>query len=421
MIHKPCGCLARLSKNLLLLQKSTFGIKATEEHEWTAAQIAAFAKLEGERVAAEITIGAATYKSNVWIFPNRFFGITRALLTATIGFGEITEANPADSTLFEVSFSILNMCILTHIGYFVRGSTSARWIGGAILQDEEWIIEIRQSPHYDSAEKYLRSVGGFQVTHIGTMRRSDGGSFSPAEAKAQLRSLRYFLSFANGSWVSMMRVLSVNEHWETCWQHWNDYPAEWSSGHKNCSWLSIRGDFDIEEPNALAEVFPTFNKAIKEREETTLTIERYLIGNVAHPFVDPVGGRIAGEMAAVILAGAKSSPWRQLEKDLSAAGASLSIPAELTNLQALYDRNLAKWRKDPTPLKPGPRILRALRDRFEHPENRLRGMGESYAQQAFYEAWHLSQWYLETLILHDIGYEGPRANRARNTRWETVS
>ena len=258
--------------------------QAIEEHEWTGAQMAAFEKLEGAQVAAEIMIGAATYKSNLWIFPNRFFGITRASSTATIFFGEITEANPDDSALLEVSFCILNMSILSH----------TRWIGGSTLQDEEWIIEIRQSPHSDSAEKYLRSVGGFQVTHIGTMRRSDGGSFSPAEAKAQLRSLRYFLSFANGSWVSVMRVLGVNEHWETCWQCWNDYLTEWSSGQKNCSWLSIRGDFDLEEPNAMAEVFPTFNKAIKEREETTLTIERYLIANTVQPFIDPVGGRIAG-------------------------------------------------------------------------------------------------------------------------------
>ena len=126
-------------------------------------------------------------------------------------------------------------------------------------------------------------------------------------------------------------------------------------------------------------------------------------------------------MAAVILAGAKNNPWPQLEKDLLTAGASLSIPAELTNLKALYDKNRAKWKRDQTPLKPGPRILRELRDRFEHPEPKLRGLEESYAQEAFYEAWHLSQWYLETLVLHSMGYEGPRANRARNIRWAPVN
>ena len=355
-------------------------------------------------------------QSNLWIFPHSFFGFGRGTLTATFHFGEITEANPDSSILSEVSFSILNMSILSHIGYSVKGSTVFQRIGGAILHDPEWTVEIRQSPNCDNANQYLRSVGGYQVTHIGTMRRSDGGSFAPAEAKEQIRSLRYFLSFANGSWVGMTKVLGVDEHWETCWQHWNNYPAEWSSGQKNCSWLSIGGDFNPEEPKIMADVFPSFNKAIKEKEETTLTIERYLMANVVHPFVDPVGARVSGEMAAVIWAGAKSNPWHQLGKDLSAAGEPLSIPAELTNLQALYDRNLAKWRKDSTPLEPGPRILRALRDRFEHPKNKLRGLDESYAQQAFYEAWHLSQWYLETLVLHSMDYKGPRANRARNAR-----
>ena len=80
----------------------------------------------------------------------------------------------------------------------------------------------------------------------------------------------------------------------------------------------------------------------------------------------------------------------------------LDIPDEMPNLKRLSERNPATNREKR--IRPGPRILRRIRNAHEHTDIPVEGTEENYFSNALFEAWHLGQWYTEAVILSRCEY-----------------
>lgn len=86
------------------------------------------------------------------------------------------------------------------------------------------------------------------LTHAGTLRRSDGRAFAPAEADDGLAGLHVGLSFALGRWVSPALAVGFVDGerlWES-WSTWRSDPLQ-----SNYSWWSTHTGDDLRDFLAL--------------------------------------------------------------------------------------------------------------------------------------------------------------------------
>ena len=406
----PCQVMHRLAPT----PQTTLEYKEDPAARLGAGARRALSAADGSEIPAFIVSDLATIEVDVHVTVDPFFGIVPG--DGSAHFMVTRDRTPAANVpvMHETTFSIINMHVLTNNRHTVTGSKSPQRIGGAILADDEWTVSIRQSLDAEEALQYLKSIGGFRITHIASMHKTDGSTFLPEEARAKIASIRTFLSFANGAPIGTCRISGTNVQWQTVWEDWHGYPASWSTGHRSESWLQSNKPVNPAETGAITSLFPALMKEIESGDYTGLTIERYLAANTMRPFIDLTSNRAMGEMAAAVLSPASTNPWLKLSADLKITGISLNIPAECPNLQRLSNSNPA-WAKQK--LEPGPGALRELRNHFVHPAKPINGLKDSYAGQALYEAWQLGQWYLETIVLARCGYTGDRANRIKGGEW----
>ena len=232
----------------------------------------------------------------------------------TFHFSRDKTPDQKSPALTEVSFGIVNMTVLTGFGHYVDGSSRTEAIGGANLVGGDWTLQIRENPHRRKIKSYLQTIGGYGITHIASMYKSDGSSFGPDEVLLQMANVRLFLSFSNGAWVGTCRLTGADAHWHTVWQYWQNYPATWSAGERTESWLRTNTHFNRHESNAMATLFPLYMKATASDDSIGRSIERYLTANATQPFMDFTSMRTMGEMAAAVLYPAGTGPGESSQK-----------------------------------------------------------------------------------------------------------
>ena len=415
----PCQAVERLAPEPEVTLNYKGNARSTLEPDAIQALISA----NGTELRASINSGNSTAEATLYARVPPYFGVSQEGPQPRFYLAKDLTEQQSQRIMQEVSFCIINMHIVSRIGYEIESKKGSRQIGGTTIQDNEWTIQIRQSPHHEESTKFLRAVGGFRITHIVSMHRTDGTSFSIDEAKSKINAVRLLLSFSNGAYVGVCRVRGTDESSNTVWEEWDCLPAAWSNGIGPDSWLRKNGTRNCREGQAIRSVSPNLIDLIESEDSIRKSIERYLTANITKPYIDVISGRTMGEIAAAVLCPVPNNPWREIAATLKDAGVSLDIPTECPNLQKLYDDN-PKWERkrngDPDN-EPGPWTLRKIRVHFEHPKSKIRGIDAEYAGLALYEAWHLGQWYIETVILERCGYRGERANRARGRTWEPLT
>ena len=76
------------------------------------------------------------------------------------------------------------------------------WVGRARMEFDPWQVTLDELPGSNARDHALRTAGGYALTHVGTLKRKDGATFSGAEATSTLVTLANFLSFFRGRWVA---------------------------------------------------------------------------------------------------------------------------------------------------------------------------------------------------------------------------
>ena len=388
----PCQAVERLAPE----PEVTLEYHGNPRGTWEPSTIQALISANGTQLRASIKSGNSTADTILYARVPPYFGVAPEGPQARFYLAKDLTEQLSQQMMREVSFSIINMHIISRIGYEIESVGRSRRIGGATLQDKEWTIQIRQSPHREEATKFLRAVGGFRITHIASIHRTDGASFSIREAK--INAVRLFLSFSNGAYVGVCRIRGTDQPTNTVWEEWDCLPAAWSNGIGPDSWLRKNTTRNFREGQALQGVFPSLIHLIESGDSIKKSIERYLTANVTKPYIDVTSGRTMGEIAAAVLSPVATNPWREIAATLRDAGVSLDIPPECPSLKRVYDdnpkweRERAKWESQENGRpenEPGPRTLREIRSHFEHPKKKINGIDAEYGGLALYEAWHL--------------------------------
>jgi len=281
------------------------------------------------------------------------------------------------------------------------------------LKAEPWIVELRSLLETSDRFKQLKENGGYGLTHIGILKKTDESLFSGKEAADALHALRFFFSFAKGNWCNPICPVGFDDANNHAWELWSSPKDPWQPGQTPFSW------FDPHHSQQLVSLFPGFmSKWNNEdwREALHEVIYWYLNSNHSLRGID--AGIILTQAAIERLSYEYAVKDRKLIeangfKNLRASDkfrllfSSLDIPIDIpTSLSEMTKfAGQFNWLDSP-------HALTEMRNSLVHPEHKRRGQ----YSDAYFEAWNLGLWYLELALLRICGYVGSYCNRL-NARW----
>ncbi|HEY5526643.1 MAG TPA: hypothetical protein VIK02_03585, partial [Candidatus Anoxymicrobiaceae bacterium] len=281
------------------------------------------------------------------------------------------------------------------------------------LSSKGWTAELQSVFETRESTEKLTSEGGYRLTHVGSISKPDRSLFTGGEAKAVLRLLKDFLSFARGLRCYPICAIGFDAAGNRIWEAWSSPKDSWS---RPLSW------FDEQHSEQLVALFPGFmNKCSDPDWRSALheVIYWYLIANNTSTGID--AGIILTQTAIERLSfeylvgqqkllDIRSFKDRRASDTIRLLLTELDIPIELpTNLTRLNAlANELKW-------EDSAHALTDVRNSLVHPERNKASFSGCY-----YDTWRLGLWYLELAILRICGYSEVYANRLTQKRVSEV-
>ena len=285
--------------------------------------------------------------------------------------------------------------------------------GRIALTAHDWKIDIDLWPDWSAMAEDGITRGRFPVelVRMCRIRNKDGNLFSGSDREVE--SLRYaltlFLSFVSGGLVGTALPVGVSEKGEIQYVEWGSTLVDPIAEFK--SW------YPITVPECIAPLFEQFIAKLEERPWSDLlfTLVRsyttairqekdfgfgFATAFMAHEALawtilvteedwlspDGYGKLTAADKLRLLL------KWADLPAD---------VPASLGDLRKLAsNRNMD-----------APEVLGWIRNRIVHPDKK----GE-LNRDPVYDAWRLSLWYLELLLLRVLSYGGPYQSRVYDSQ-----
>lgn len=292
------------------------------------------------------------------------------------------------------------------------------YMGRLILEAGGWSISIDKLENFEDIIKSLESEGGYAITHVGKLQRTDNTSFTAEEAEDILEALRWFLSFSRGFWTSPILLVGYSSGGEKVWEKW--------SADKNNPWQHILSWFPTrpQDEKSLSSLFPYFLRRWQNNtwnEPIRLAIHWYLESNSK-------AGGIQGSIV-LIQAAFELLAWTLIVEEkkiisqdafeklpaadklrilLSQCSVPLAVPNSLTNL--LKVAREYNW-------VDGAQALIEIRNAIVHsnPKKRQKVLNRAFEEQI--EAYELGIWYLELILLNLFEYKGEYWNRIAKKQW----
>lgn len=304
--------------------------------------------------------------------------------------------------LTRVVFHVVNFSHLR--GDFIKDENSIHR-GRVVFDADPWRIVLDTRLGDERLKDQLENRAGYAFTHVGEIRRLDAGSFTDEEASELLESFNYYMWLGRGRETAPTLPVGFNRLDEPVWTDWN-LPLIEPYGSP-MTWL------DDHFCEGYAASFSLFRNRWADpywREVLRLALRYYLKANQP----DPVqGGIVMGQIALELVAWAvlvvdgaslSKSQWKKLHADdqirlvLAHFGIPADVPVELEGLVDAANQN--GWTD-------GPAAVAALRNDVVH----LRRPRPDHEFRAWIDAWLLTTWYVEMVLLGLIGYTGSYANR----------
>ncbi len=329
------------------------------------------------------------------------------------GIGEAVKFVCGDP-IVRVTFHVPNFP--SFVGSSIRDESGRqRRLARAVMEGDGWRVTLDGLPRdgdmrEESFGSQIKRAGGFGITHVGRIERSDGSEFSATDAGQLDEALSWFLSFCRGSWVGPVLAVGFDVDGKRVWEEWRLRKIE--------RWRCVGSWFDSLSCVGLVEAFPGFSRRWKDEtwnEPIRLALHWYVESNMCSGGVE--GGTILTQAAFELLAWTllvedqeslseaefkKLPASDQLRLLLSSCGIPPTIPTSmcaLTQAAAAYN-----W-------KDGPQAITGVRNALVHasPKNRKRVLGADTGVR--YEAWWLGLWYLELVLLRLFDFQGKYSDR----------
>jgi glutamyl-tRNA synthetase len=365
------------------------------------------------------------------ISPDRFFGTSgearltildkRASVDALVtgfsfDFGGESVLSGIPNGRFDVGDGSELDSVIFHLTNFhefrgspIREGSSVR-AGRVVFSAEGWVVTIDAVGNVKNKTRDALKRGTNAITHIGSLTREDRSTFTSVDSDSILEPFRYFLSFARGFWVAPMFAVGFDPADRRVWEDWT-LPQfdEWQGVF---SWCPVHN---------MEDVFPLFGSFAERWREPEW--KKLLKGVLYWYVLSNRGGSIDRSVvtAQIILewisgfllenrTGDPNSTESEaervalIEELLARAQIPSEIPEELGSLRALADE---------FGVGNGPRVLRALRNSYVHPGRASQRLADAShrTENAVFEAWRLSLWYADLVILWLLGYTGRYSSR----------
>jgi hypothetical protein len=304
--------------------------------------------------------------------------------------------------------NFLNFFGATDIIHRPKPGASQR-LGRVVLAYDGWEIEIQALPSTSAIVEQLKKEGGHAITHVGSLRRSDGKTFLRSAVELIMKDLHLFLSFAHGAWTAPTLSVGFDAQGNTVVEEWG-LPL-------SMPWESPRAWFDVHNGQTLAALYPGFMKLLRDPKlgrAVSSALYWYLRSNR--------GGDGAGVDSGVILSQAALETLTEAYLDsrkislLPEARAAdrlreafrdlrlpLAIPRDCSGVYAARRKKV--WRDIPE-------AITKVRNELIHPHRRLR----IDLHNVVSDTWNLAQWCVELAVLRLSDYNGVYGNRIRG-RW----
>jgi hypothetical protein len=279
------------------------------------------------------------------------------------------------------------------------------------LQCAKWDVQLNSLFYTKENIELLKNEGGYQLTHVGRIKRIDGNDFNAVEAEDILSALNYFFSFAVGRWCRPTCPVGLDRCGNPVWELWSPPKEPW----RNCmSW------FDSHHSSQLVDFFPRFMKlwSYDNWHETLQEVFYwYLNANDSSRGVD-VGiilaqtaiERLSFEYSVKTKKYLSVGGFKELRASdrfrllFSSVEIPLSFPSETSDFAKL--RKQMNWEDIP-------RGLTEIRNSLVHPDQKNRAKFKG----VYFDAWNLGMWCLELAILAVCYYSGTYGNRLNISRW----
>jgi hypothetical protein len=286
--------------------------------------------------------------------------------------------------------------------------------GRVVLRAGGWTVTIAATDQTKELTDGLKGQGGYVLTHAGKISRDDESTYSSEQLAELLNCLHYFLSFSLGRWAGVALPVGFDPNGNRVFEEWGlriTADGLWPGGK---SW------FDSHHSEFLPQAFPGFvalwtnelwQKPLKD------AVYWYLGACDRRLGIGVDTGLILSQTALELLAWTYCVRDRKMiseagfQRRLSAAdklrllASSLNIPLEIpSSLSALHGRPGKKWLD-------GMDAITGIRNSLIHPSAH-----EQFVDFTYFEAWKLSLWYIDLVVLRLCGYMGKYANRLHQ-RW----
>jgi hypothetical protein len=282
--------------------------------------------------------------------------------------------------------------------------------GRVTLKADGWSITIVATHQTRDLSQGLRAQGGYVLTHAGEITREDKSVFASDEIEGMLTCLQYFLSFVLGRWAGVALSVGTDSDGKTVFEEWGMRITADGAWKGSCSW------FDIHHGELLKQVFPGFVKLWTNdvwRVPLQHGLYWYLGASDRGTGIGPDTGLILAQTALEGLA------WTYCVQDRKMVSAGAFKPRGLTAADKL--RLLATSLGIPTIIppeltalqaKPGKKwddaldAITSIRNSLIHSDS-----SDPLPDNSFYEAWMLSLWLIDMVLLRLCDHNGSYSNR----------
>lgn len=285
------------------------------------------------------------------------------------------------------------------------------------MEAEGWKVTLDSIERGSAIFEKLDEVGGYQITHVGKLERTDGRCFSFAEVSQVFECLYLLLSFVRGFWVHPILPVGFDAQGGCCWERWAYWRLDsWKNRpswcDRNCGKFAAsilpglvrrRMDPIWGHPIRLGiEWYVESNRGAVNQELSIISIQATLEMLASTLFVEDLGTVTERDHDSP-----RYPAHRKVRELLEWAGIPTLFPACLSNLgKVATDQGWVD----------GPAAFTSTRNWFGHPTRKNREKFATMTGLAISEAYTLGLWYLELVLLRLLDYQGDYGNRL-NQSW----
>ncbi len=328
--------------------------------------------------------------------------------------GEI--ATGAKGQVSAVFFHLANVpeFVLSPDGFVHRKGNAARSWDRTVMRCDPWIVTLDPVENDGDLVKSARAIRGYAITRVGRIERADGKTFSFKAVQDFLEILKYLLSFALERWCPPMLLVGLDRQ-----------------GRRKCELLTPcrvgnfqtrQGWFDCHHTIALSGLLPALHEQWKDGQirqafkdaiywfieihQQPVHIETAIVlGQVT---LEMLGWLILVEQKPIISDGGFGNlpAADRLKLLLSSCSIPIAVPSELASLHKLAKAE--NWQ--------GPDALVALRNSIVHRSKKKRELAakKKLGGDVQFECFRLICWYIELVLLRQLGYSGKYSNRLKH-------